>query len=74
MDLLFVGFRGFAVAAGAAIVLAIGAHGGCHAPEPIKLASNVVPIIPKRTQLAATPATGPAKLGGCGRLPVRALA
>jgi hypothetical protein len=27
LDLFFVGFRGFAVAAGAAIVLAVGAHG-----------------------------------------------
>ena len=63
LDLLFVGFRGFAVAAGAAIVLAIGAHGGRRAPEPMKLASNVVPITPKRTLLAATRATVPAKLG-----------
>ena len=63
LDLLFVGFRGFAVAAGAAIVLAIGAHGGRRAPEPMKLAANVVPIRPKRTLLAATRATVPAKLG-----------
>jgi hypothetical protein len=51
LDLLFVGFRGFAVAAGAAIVLAIGAHGGHRAPEPV--ASNVVPMTPKRALLGA---------------------
>ena len=62
LDLLFVGFRGFAVAAGAAIVLAIGAHGGRRAPEPTKLASNVVPITPKRTARYSE-ATLPVKLG-----------
>ncbi len=64
LDLLFVGFRGFAVAAGAAIVLAIGAHPWeRRAPEPVKLASNVMPITPKRTLLTGTRATVPAKLG-----------
>ncbi len=57
LDLLFVGFRGFAVAAGAAIVLAVGAHGYRPTipavPEPVELASNVVPITPKRTLLGA---------------------
>jgi hypothetical protein len=66
LDLLFVGFRGFAVAAGAAIVLAVGAHGGRRAPEPVKVASNVVAITPKRTLLrAAKPkaVTLPVKIG-----------
>ena len=62
LDLLFVGFRGFAVAAGAAIVLAIGAQVARRAPGPMKLASNVVPITPKRTLLARRPRL-PAKLG-----------
>jgi hypothetical protein len=53
LDLLFVGFRGFAVAAGAAIVLAIGAHGYRRAPEPVELASNVVSLTPKRALLVA---------------------
>ena len=57
LELLFVGFRGFAVAAGAAIVLAIGAQPwDRRAPGPIKLASSLVPITPKRTLLATVPA------------------
>jgi hypothetical protein len=63
LDLLFVGFRGFAVAAGAAIVLAVGAHGGHRAPEPMKLATNVVPITQKRPSLTAAKSTPPVTLG-----------
>ena len=58
LDLLFVGLRGFAVAAGAAIVLAIGAHGGRRPPEPRELASNVVPLSPKRALLGAAKPNG----------------
>jgi hypothetical protein len=52
LDLLFVGFRGFAVSAGAAIVLAIGAHGGrsmpTGAPAPVdRSTGNVVALLPK---------------------------
>jgi hypothetical protein len=52
LDLLFVGFRGFAVAAGAAIVLAIGAHGRRPSaptiPTPIEQPTgNVVALLPK---------------------------
>lgn len=36
LDLFFVGFRGFAVAAGAAMVLAFGAHGRRRSSEPAK--------------------------------------
>ncbi len=53
LDLFFVGFRGFAISAGAAIVLAIGAHGGRRAPEPVEPASNVIPMSPKRALLGA---------------------
>lgn len=64
MDLLFVGFRGFAVAAGAAIVLAIGAHPwDRRSPEQTELAASVVLITPKRTLLAAPRAAVPVKPG-----------
>ena len=56
LDLLFVGLRGFAVAAGAAIVLAIGAHGprpaAPPAPVPTPLTGNVVALAPKRALLS----------------------
>ena len=70
LDLLFVALRGFAVAAGAAIVLAIGSHGPRPAPPPAPmptpLTGNVVAITPKRALLSAPKAKAlppPAKLG-----------
>ena len=46
------GFRGFAISAGAAILLAIGAHGSCSSPLSIptpveRSTGNVVALLPK---------------------------
>jgi hypothetical protein len=63
LDLARVGFRGFVVALGGAILLAAGAHRSRQEPVqpkplPLELTGNVVAIAPKRTELNSPKAKG----------------